>query len=184
MLWLIVNPGDAWDAIAREPIGVDTLISRYIVPLCLLAPIATLIGMTTFNAEWDPASGYVVPEHEIYSASATTLFGSILSIFALAGIFWLIAPMYRCARDYRAALKVATFGAIPVLLAGVTLVLPVLIMVPVVALCHTLYLYWVGVGRVLNVAPGAQTEFIGISITLLGGASTLAGGCASGLGLF
>lgn len=184
LLWLIVDPRSAWDAIAREPIGIDALLARYILPLCLLPPIASVIGMKTFDRAWDPASGYLVPDHEIFAAGATTLFGGIASIFALAGIFWLIAPMYDSARDYRASLKVATFGAIPVLVAGITLVVPALIIVPVVALCHTLYLYWVGVGRVLGVGPGAQTEFIGISITLLGGASTLGGAMASRIGLF
>lgn len=183
-LWLVVNPTAAWDAFAQEHIGVDTLVVRYIVPLALLAPAATLIGMKNFNREWDAASGYLVPDEQIFAAAATTLFATILSIFALAGIFRLIAPMYRVAIDYRSALKVATFGALPVLLAGAVLVLPVLIAVPVVALCHTLYLYWVGVGRVLNVEPGSQTEFLGISVTLLTAISTLGGALASSLGLF
>jgi hypothetical protein len=183
LLWLIVNPSDAWDAIAREPIGIDALIVRYILPLSCVAPIATVIGMTTFDREWDAASGYLVPEDEIFAAGATTLFGTIVSILVLAGIFRLIAPMYDSSRDFHAALKVATFGAVPVLMASVALVLPVMVIVPVVALCHSLYLYWVGVGRVLHVAPGAQTEFIGISITMLGGLSTLAGGLASSLGV-
>jgi hypothetical protein len=49
---------------------------------------------------------------------------------------------------------------------------------------YSLYLYWLGVGRVLNVAAGSQSEFIGISLTLLGGVSTLLGACASSVGLF
>jgi hypothetical protein len=83
-----------------------------------------------------------------------------------------------------AALKVATFGAIPVLLAGAVLVVPALVIVSVVALCHTLYLYWLGVHHVLDVEAGAQAEFIGISITLLGGTSTIAGAFVSSIGLF
>ena len=183
LLWLVVNPSAAWDAIREEPIGIDVLIARYILPLSLLAPAATVIGMKTFDRAWDPSRGYLVPEQEIFAAGGATLFGTIFSIFALAGIFCLIAPMYGSSRDYRAALKVATFGAVPLLLAGATLLAPVMIAIPVIALCHTLYLYWVGVGRVLNVAPESQTEFIGISITLLVGVSTLAGGCASSIGL-
>ena len=184
LLWLIVNPRDAWDAIAQEPLGVDALIARYILPLSFIPPLGSVVGMSVFDRDWDPSSGYLVPPDEIYAAGATTLFGTIVSILVLAWIFRLIAPMYGSSRDYRSALKVATFGALPVLLAGITLVLPVMIIVPVVAACHTLYLYWVGVGRVLSVSPGAQTEFIGVSVTLLCGVSTLAGGFASSIGLF
>ena len=183
LLWLILDPRNAWDAVAREPLDVDRLVARFILPLSLLAPVATVVGMTTFDRRWDAANGWLVPEQEIFAAGATTLFASIVSIFLLAAIFCLIAPMYGSSRDYRAALNVATFGALPVLLAGATLLLPVMVAVPVIALCHTLYLYWVGVERVLAVAPGSQTEFVGISLTLLAGLSTLLGALASAAGL-
>lgn len=181
---LLIHPQDEWDSIASESIDVDTLIRWYILPLSILAPIATVIGMKTFDRTWDAMAGYLVPSEAIYSAGVATLFASILSIFALAGIFKMIAPMYGSSRDYVAALKVATFGAVPVLLAGATLLMPVMVMVQVVALCYTIYLYWIGVGRVLNVSAGAQSEFVGISMTMLGAVSTLGGAFASSLGWF
>jgi len=181
---LLFHPRAEWDEIARETIGVDTLIRSYILPMSLIAPIATVIGMKNFDASWDPSAGYQVPADGIYAAGAATLFGTIGSIFLLALIFRLIAPMYGSSRDFVAALKVATFGAIPVLLAGAVLVVPALVIVSVVALCHTLYLYWLGVHHVLDVEAGAQAEFIGISITLLGGTSTIAGAFVSSIGLF
>jgi hypothetical protein len=184
MYLLLFYPRAEWDEIARETIRVDTLVRSYILPLSLIPPIATVIGMKTFDASWNPAAGYQVPPDEIYAAGVATLFGSIGSIFLLAAIFRLIAPMYGSSRDFVAALKVATFGAIPVLVAGVVLIVPVLVIVSVVALCHTLYLYWLGAHHVLGVEAGAQAEFIGVSMTMLGGASALLGAGASSLGLF
>jgi len=181
---LLFYPRAEWDEIARESIRVDTLVRSYILPLSLIPPIATVIGMKTFDASWNPAAGYQVPPDEIYAAGMATLFGSIGSIFLLAAIFRLIAPMYGSSRDFVAALKVATFGAIPVLLAGALLVVPIFVIVSVVALCHTLFLYWLGVHHVLGVEAGAQAEFIGVSITMLGGASALLGAGASSLGIF
>ena len=129
ILSLILTPNQAWDEIAREPASVDLLIRRYIVPLALLAPVATVIGMETFDGRWSPAHGYLVPQEAIWSAGATTLFASIISIFVLAGIFVLIAPMYGSSRHYPSALKVATYGAVPVLVAGALLILPVMVMI-------------------------------------------------------
>jgi hypothetical protein len=181
---LILTPGAAWDEIANEATTIDQLIRRYIVPLALLAPIATVYGMKTFDASWDPAHGYLVPEHLIWSAGAATLFATITSIFMLAAIFVLIAPMYGSSRHYPSALKVATYGAVPVLVAGATLVLPVMAMVSVVALCHTMFNYWLGVRRVLAVPDEARTEFVGISLVMLGGASSIVGAALSSVGLF
>jgi len=181
---LFVAPNETFDEIAEEATSVDRLIAFTLVPLAFLGPIATWIGMHHFDKTWDAAHGYLVPPEAIFAAGATTLFATIVSILVLAGIFVLIAPMYGSSRDYRSALKVSTWGAVPVLLASATLVLPVMVMLTVVALLHTLYLYWVGVGRVLGVPAGDQTEFVGISLTLLAGLSTLAGAAASSTGLF
>lgn len=180
---IVLRPGDEWERIACEDTTVEELTRRYIVPLSLLAPVATVAGMKFFDRTWDADAGYVVPADQILAAGATTLFTSIVSVFALAGIFVLLAPLYGSSRDYRAALKVATYGAIPVLLAGATLLLPVMALVGLVGLCHSLFVWWLGVRQVLAVKRSHQAEFVGIAMLLLFIASTLAGAAASALGL-
>lgn len=181
---LLVRPKREWDRIAEEEPSVSLLIRRYIVPLGLLAPIATTIGMRNFDATWSFDQGYRVPAGEILSAAATTLFASILSVFVLAAVFVLIAPMYGSTRNYRDALVVATYGAVPVLLAGATLVLPVMVIVTVIAFVHTLYLYWLGARRVLGVVRNEQAEFVGISMLIFSTVATLAGAFVSSIGAF
>ena len=139
--------------------------------------------MEVFDRTWDPDHGYMVPGDQIFASGATTYFAIIASIFALAGIFALIAPLFGGTRDYVAALKVATYGAIPVLLAGATLLLPAMIVVGMAGLCHTLYLFWLGVRRVLGVHRSGGAEFVGISMVLLSFVSVLAGAAASAIGL-
>ena len=182
--FLFFRPRAEWEKIAAEATTVDMLLRRYILPLAALAPMATTIGMRTFNREWDPVHGYLVPAESIFAASATTYFASVGSVFALAGIFTLVSPMFGCTRDFMRALKVATFGTIPVMLAGATLLLPVMAIVGVVGLCHSLYLLWLGADRVLHVPDGARAEFVGISLVLLALASAVAGAAASAIGLF
>ena len=77
----------------------------------------------------------------------------------------------------------ATYGAIPVLLAGATLLVPIMAIVTIVGLCHTLFLFWIGVRQVLKVPPGDEAEFVGISLVLLTFLSVLVGAAASAIGL-
>jgi hypothetical protein len=181
---IVLFPADEWGTIAQEEASVDVLLRRYIIPLSLLAPLATVIGMKFFDATWDAQHGYLVPPQDIYAAGATTLFASITSVFALAAIFVMLAPMYGSSRSYGDALKVSTFGAVPVLVAGATLVLPVMAIVGLVGLCHSLYVFWLGVGQVLHVRKQHQTEFVGISLLMLSLFSMFAGAAASAVGLF
>jgi hypothetical protein len=180
---LIFRPTSEWDLIAKETTTVDLLLRRYILPLALLTPIATIIGMNTFDRDWDPVYGYLVPADRILMTGATTYFAIVGSILALAAIFAVIAPMFGGTRDYLAALKVATYGSVPMLLAGATLLLPIMVIVGLGTLAHTLFLFWTGVRRVLNVPRGAQAEFVGISMILLTLVSVLAGAAASAIGL-
>jgi hypothetical protein len=180
---LFVEPESEWARIAAERTPIAELLWRWILPLALLAPVATVIGMRVFGRDWNPAHGYQVPSGQILAAGSATFFGIVGSIFLLAAIFVAIAPMFRVRRDYPAALKVATFGSVPVLLAGATLLLPVMAIVALVGLGHSCYLLSVGVRRVLHVPPGAEAEFLGISLVLLSLASAVIGAAAGAFGL-
>lgn len=182
IVYLIFRPDAEWSLIASEPTTVDLLLRRYILPLSALTPIATFIGMQVFDRSWDVDHGYFVPPERILNTALTSFFGIIASIFALAAIMALIAPMYRCKRDYIAALKVAAYGAIPLLISGATLLLPAMIVVSVVALCHTLFLYYVGATNVLQIHQD-QAEFVGISMLLLTFFLMMGGMAVAGAGL-
>ncbi|MDQ2962639.1 MAG: YIP1 family protein [Pseudomonadota bacterium] len=182
IVYLVFRPDAEWARIASEPTTVDSLLRHCILPLSALAPIATFIGMEVFDRSWDVDQGYLVPPELIFNTAAATFFATIASIFTLAAIMTLIAPMYQCKRDYVAALKVAAYGAIPLLLSGAVLFLPAMIVVSMVAVCHTLFLYNVGATRVLQIRED-QAEFIGISLLLLTFVLMMAGMAAAGAGI-
>ena len=183
LLELLLRPAAAWERIAAAPEGVDALLRRVILPYALLAPIATGIGMSVFDARWDPLHGYLVAPDRIFATAATTYFTIVASILVLAAIFVRVAPAFGKSASYQAALNVAAFGALPVLVAGATMLLPVMAIVGLLALCHTLFLYWLGARHVLGVAAGDLSEFVGISLLLLSAISVIAGAAASSIGL-
>ena len=183
LLELLLRPAAAWERIAAAPASVDALLRQVILPYALLAPVASGIGMTVFDARWDPLHGYLVAPERIFVTAATTYFTIVASILVLAAIFARLAPVFGASASYRAALNVAAFGALPVLLAGATLLLPVMAIVGIVALCHTLFLYWLGARSVLGVAAGDRSEFVGISLLLLSAISVIAGAAAGSIGI-
>ena len=184
MVAIVMHPNAEWDRIAGEGMSIGMLLRHFILPLALLAPTSTYIGIRFFNVDWDEDMGFLVPAQNAFAAATTTFFASVGSVFALAGIFVLIAPLYGSSRDYRVALKVATFGAVPIMLAGAMLFLPVMALVGLVGLSHSLFLYWLGARKVLQVAPADQAEFVGIAIVMLMVVSTLGGAALSSMGIF
>lgn len=78
----------------------------------------------------------------------------------------------------------AAYGALPLLLAGGTLLLPMMAILGLAGLMHSVYLFWLGAREVLGVRRSEQAEFIGIAMVMLFVASTIAGAAASALGIF
>jgi hypothetical protein len=180
---LIARPRAEWERIAAEAATVDSLLRTLILPLSAPAAIATWIGMHVFDRAWDPLHGYLVPSDRIFAAAAATYFGTVGSILMLGAIFAVLAPMFGRPRDFVAGLKVSAWGAIPVLLAGAALVLPVMAIAALVALAHSVFLFALGAERVLHIPYHARAEFVGISIVLLAFVSAIVGAMASGIGL-
>ncbi len=178
---LLRHPRAEMRIIAAESTSISQLVLRYIIPFALLAPLAGMLGMTYFDGRWNADLGYVVPPKDIYAAGATTLLASIGSVFALGGIFAALAPLYGSPRDFRSALKLATYGALPVMVSGGLLVLPMLAILGLAGLSYSLYLFWLGAHEVLGVRSSQQAEFVGIAMVLLVVASTIAGAAVSGL---
>ncbi|MBC8007223.1 MAG: YIP1 family protein [Prolixibacteraceae bacterium] len=181
---MIFHPEAEWASIAREPPAVGVLLLRYVIPLCLIPSIATTIGMTYFSIGWNPLHGYALQGDRALATGIANFAFLVLSILILAAIFHVLAKGERGARStYASALQVATYGAVPVLLSGVFLVIPVMVMLTLVACLHSLYLYNGGLRTVLGVGTSESTIMLGISIVGLCISSMAIGGIASALGL-
>ena len=182
LMRLVIEPSQAWSEIAKAPLSIDQLVRRAL-PLSVLPAAASVVGMRVFDASWSPQHGYHVGADAIVRAGVATLVGSMASVFALAAIFFLLAPMYDARRDFRAALNVAVLGTVPLWASGMLLLLPAMVIACMAALCHSFYLYYVGAGEVLGVKRADQAEFVAASLFLLAVASTLVGAAASAIGL-
>ena len=180
---LLMAPETAWDRVALEPLGPIALTLRYILPLSLIAPLASYVGMTIFNSEWSHFFGYRVHGDRIAGAAASTFLFSVLSVYVIAAAFCMTALLARVPPDYRLALNIATIGAIPLWFSGVLLV-----MLPGALLCfafavHALWLYSLGAVRLLGVKPVDAVFFVVFSLLFLVIASFILGAMASHFGL-
>jgi Yip1 domain len=180
---LIFHPGTEWAVIARETSGAVALCARYLLPLALLAPIATVIGMMFFDYSWDQNKGFRIPRENILTVGVANYFFAVLTVLLIAAVFFAMTRIVDGQRNWMASLKVAVYGAIPLLLSGVVLFMPVNVIVCLVAMMHTLALYYSGVQTVMKIKETEAAMFVGASMIIVFFASTLLGALASSLGM-
>ena len=164
----MVSPRDEWTRIAGER-SHGALVHGLALPL--LPALASLLMARS--------SELPLPEHAV----AATYLAGVLTIFAIAAAFWLLARFDSRDASLRRCVQVAAYGATPLLLASVLLFTPVLVVVCALALPYVFYLYYLGVQQVLSVPSDEAVQFVAIALVAALVASTLGGAGAGALGL-
>jgi hypothetical protein len=165
---IVVSPRDEWTRIANERSHGAV---AYGLALPLLPALASF--MMGRSAELP------LPQHAV---SATYLAG-VLSIFAVAAAFWLLAQFDARDASLGRCLQVAAYGATPLMLASLLLFTPVLVIAAVGILPYVFYLYYLGVQQVLRVPAREAAQFVAIALAAALVASTLGGAGVGALGL-
>lgn len=179
---IIVRPHREWDAIARDPTPIPAVLATLLL-LSLLPTIAVMIGLAVFNSDWSPIHGYrpIGPPAVVGGINYAS---TVLTIVMLAAIFhWLAVSPGKRRKPFVQSLNVAVYGAVPALLGGALLVLPVMVIAQLVAGLHSLVLYNEGIQRVLEVKSGESTMLVAMCVVVLSVGAAIVGAVASMIGL-
>jgi hypothetical protein len=162
---IVVSPRDEWARIALEE-GHGALIHAIL--------LSALPALASFNSELE------LPEHAVIA----TYLAALLTIFAIASAFWLLARFDSRDESLRRCIQVAAYGATPVLVASALLFTPLLLLIVcVAALPHVFYLYYLGVQRLLRVPAGEAAQFVAIALVAALVAASLGGAGIGSLSL-
>lgn len=180
---ILFNPGEEFDRIAAKPSTVPELVKRYLAPLALLTPIATILGMNAFDVSWDSGHGYRIPKERIFNIGVANFTFEVLTVLLIGLIFYALMQADRQSRNLRQAMNVAVYGAIPLLISGILLFIPINVVVCMMAMLHTFFLYWLGAQKVMHIRRINASLFVALSMTAVFGASTLMGAAVTLMGV-
>ncbi|MEO8384561.1 MAG: YIP1 family protein [Betaproteobacteria bacterium] len=181
---IMLNPAAEWDAVAGEMPGTAVLLRNFLLPLALLAPMATIIGMLVFDTRWNAEYGYALLRDRAPVIAVATYAFEIASVYLLALVFHLLARSEGHAPGFLSSFQVATLGSIPLLLSGAMLVIPFNVIFSMMAMLYSFYLYYLGVVRLLGIRPPDATMLVGVAMFCMILLSGFMGALASMLGIY
>jgi Protein of unknown function (DUF1282). len=163
---MIVRPGRVWDEIGPEPGEPHHLLLGYVVPLAAIPAVCGAIGTLLFGISF--ADVGVRPTTVSVLLEAVAGYGLTLLVVWLAAL-WIavLAPAFGGLRERDQALKLATFSATPMWLAGIAHLYPNL--GAPMALLAALYAGWtlyLGLPRMMRSVPGHTLTYF--AVVLLG----------------
>src|SRR5262245_23014710 len=148
---LLTHPRNEWNAIANEATDITSLYREYIGLLAIIPALCTFIGLCVVGVRV-PFLGTTVrtPVTEGILYLIVWYICSLASVYLSALIVEKLAPSFQSRGDTLQAVKLVGFAATPMWLAGVFSIVPSLSMLSLIAGLYAIYLFYVGVGVVMQ----------------------------------
>jgi Yip1 domain len=149
---ILLKPSAEWPVIAEETTSTAKLYTGYIVPLAVIGPIASIIGMSLVGVSVPFLGTIRTPILSSVSYALVAFILALAGVFVLALIIDALAPTFSGEKNQRQALKVAAYSYTPAWLAGILGVIPMLSLLGVIGALYGLYLLYLGL-PILMKAP-------------------------------
>lgn len=156
---ILLRPLPEWDIIAGEEANVAGLFTGYACILAAVGPIAMLARrLTFFGLFFHWSVGAVV------GAIALDYALSLVGVYILGLIIDAAAPSYGAERNPVQAMKLAVYAATPMWLAGAFSLVPLLGRLWVLGFIYALYLYWLGLPKLMKPAADKTTNYYVVTV--------------------
>lgn len=147
---ILLQPNAEWARIDAEPDTIAGIYRNYVVFLAAIGPVAKLIGSVVFGYRW---FGIVYRPNPVAAIVQAVVEYAIAlgGVYVMALVIEALAPNFGGIKDRTRAFKVAAYSSTAAWLAGIFYLFPPLMMLSIVGI-YSLYLFWVGLPRLMKVA--------------------------------
>ncbi|GGC18437.1 hypothetical protein GCM10011371_02490 [Novosphingobium marinum] len=189
---IILKPKEEWPVIEAEPATQGGILTKWVMPLAAIGPVATLVGTMLFGL-----GGIFVTIRPSFTSALGTAIAtyvlSIVAVFVLALIADWLAPKFEGQSNKLNAFKLIAYGMTAAWLAGILGLIPSLGLFSIIGAIYSIYLVYLGSGPLMKVPEQKQAGFaivlfliafvlnliVGIIVGAVIGVSALTGGAAS-----
>lgn len=162
---MMFEPRATWREIDTEFTKPGEVWTRYVIPLALIGPIASMAGMFIFGKRVPFTSlTTTVPISSVISTGVATFVLSLLSVFVMSRVISLLAPGFGGQRNDVQGLKAAAYSSTAAWLGGVFQILPALNLVSLIFSLYSLVLLYAGLPIVMKVPKDRAMGYTAVVI--------------------
>jgi hypothetical protein len=156
---IILKPKDEWVAIDQESTSVKDLVTGYLVPLALVATIASFIGYSFFFKFH--SLGFGIKYAILYFV--TYVGGALLTAWVIDAL----APSFGSTKDFRKAMQLVVYSYTPMMVASVVMIFPALSPIMLLAGLYSLYLLYLGLKPLMKTPDDKLMTYFVVSLVVL-----------------
>lgn len=155
---IIVNPKSEWDVIKAEDTNYQSVIMKFLLPLVVLAAVTQIIGLYLWGYF---STGYVISE------SIKDIVWQIVALAISAVVINELARTFSSKKNLDNATKLVVYASTPGLVAAIVANLSVYLAWILLFGLYGIYLYWVGVSKMMETPEGKRAGYAIASIVVI-----------------
>jgi hypothetical protein len=160
---ILLQPQQEWATINAETTSVAELYKGYIMPLALIGPVASIIGLTFVGISLPILGNYTVPISTSVSQAAVSYVLTLAGVYILALIIDALAPTFSGEKNQLQAMKVSAYAGTAAWVVGIFSIIPALSILGMLGL-YSLYLLYLGLPVLMKVP---QEKSLGYTIPVI-----------------
>lgn len=159
---ILLEPLEEWPKIEAETTSIQEILTRYVLPLAAIGPVASLIGSQVFGMG---GFGITIRPSLMSSLSTAivTYVMSVIGIFVLSLIADFLAPKFDGQSNRVSAFKLVAYSWTAGLLAGVFGLIPSLAFLAILGL-YSIYLLYTGATPLMKVPQDKAVAYTAVTI--------------------
>jgi hypothetical protein len=176
---IVLQPREAWPAIAAETDSITEIYRDYVIWLAALPALGVLIGTALFGIHVPILGTIRIGFGTLLAQAVLSYLTSLLVVFLLALVVDALAPTFAAGKSRIQAFKSVVYAITPVWLAGALYILPwvgaLVMLVSVSAAVYSVYLLKIGLPRTMG-CPEDKSWGYAITVIVAGIVLNLAAG--------
>lgn len=159
---ILLKPNEEWPKIEAEPATTQDILTRYVLPLAAIGPIATFIGSQVFGYG---ALGFTYRPSltSALSGAVITFILTVIGVFVLSLVADFLAPKFDGQASKPQAFKLVAYSWTAGLLASVFGLIPSLAFLAILGL-YSIYLLYTGATPLMKVPQDKAIAYTAVTI--------------------
>jgi hypothetical protein len=161
---ILLKPTETWEIIDGESDTIQSLYTRYVIPLAIIGPIAGAIGMSAFGIPIPFLGTFRIGIGSSLAIAITGFIGALISTYVLSLIIDALAPSFGGTKNALKAFQVSAYASTAAWIAGIFRIVPVLGIIGGLLGLYSLYLLVVGAPKLMKVPQDKAVGYIVVTI--------------------
>jgi Yip1 domain len=163
---ILVTPNDEWIKVDKEQTGVSTILTSYVLPMCVIGALATFIGQGLIGKSLGPFGGSTASIKFGLIGALLYVALSVVTVFIVAAAIDALAPTFGSAKNWNKSFQLAAYSLTASFVGAIFYLFPALNILVIICTIYCVYALYTGISIMKKTTADKQVAYLAVVILI------------------